>query len=106
MSASSFAGLGPGLRFHQVMGDNMQPTIRRRDYVLVAPVHRYVFSVSSAGTRAETQIRLHSHLKFYRDKLVSRRYFEEHVLAEVVMICNVVRPDLLVAASRKLKTEA
>ena len=112
MTTSSFAGLGSGLRFHQVLGDNMQPTIRPRDYVLVAPVHRYagegyylvsdplhegasVYSVSAAGTRAAPQIRLHSHLKFYSDHLVSTRYFEEHVLAQVVMIGNVVRPDLL-----------
>ena len=112
MTTASFAGIGPGLRFHQVLGDNMQPTIQPRDYVLVAPVHRYVgegyyliadplhqgasvFSVSAAGTRAAPQIRLHSHLKFYSDHLVSTSYFEEHVLAQVVMIGNVVRPDLL-----------
>ena len=112
MSASSFAGLGSGLRFHQVLGDNMQPTIRPRDYVLVAPTQQWagegyylvsyplhegasVYSCSVTGTRAEPQIRMHSQLKFYSDHLVTRAYFEEHVLAQVVMICNVVRPHLL-----------
>ena len=112
MTATSKAtGFGSGLRFHQIMSDGMEPTIRPRDYVLVSPAHSYIgegyylvsdafggadaFCCSLAGTRDAPMIRLHRHNKYYSDQLISLPRFEEIVLAQVAMICNVVRPGLL-----------
>ena len=122
MTANSKAtGFGSGLRFHQIMSDGMAPTIRPRDYVLVSPAHSYIgegyylvadafggadaFSCSVAGTRDAPMIRLHRHNKFYSDQLISLPRFEEIVLAQIAMICNVVRPDLLIEARRCHKVE-
>ena len=117
---AAFNSAGSGLRFHQVMGDTMDPTIRRLDYVLVAPAHRYVgeglylmsdpvdggAAVYSCSAGERRIIRLHCHNKHYADQLIPRRDFEERVLAEVVMTCNVIRHDVLARVSLRQKTEA
>ena len=68
MTLFTTSGLRSSVRFCQILSDTMSPTIRRLDYVLVAPAHRYlgegyylvsdpdgegaaVYSCSGAGTR-------------------------------------------------------
>ena len=123
MTLFTTSGLRSSVRFCQILSDTMSPTIRRLDYVLVAPAHRYlgegyylvcdpdgegaaVYSCSGAGTRQQPMIRLHCHNEHYRDHLVSLRHFDEHVLAQVVMTCNVLLPDVLADVSRRHVVEA
>ena len=100
-----------GLRFVEVPGDHLEPTLCRRDYVLVAATSRYlgegyylvgneaegtaVYDCSITGTRAEPRIRLGCHLRFYTPQLVTKAEFERLVIGKVAMTCRVQNRDLI-----------
>ena len=92
----------------------MAPTIGRLDYVLVMPAHRYagegLYLVADPvdgsgvlyGCSAEgRKIRLRCDNEHYADQFIPRNDFEERVLAEVVMTCNVIRHDVLARFPRQ-----
>lgn len=127
-AVAPFIGTGSALRFHEVLDDNCDPHVSKRDFVLIAPVSDYsrdgyylladwhgtpcIHMCTLAGMRPEFKVRLGKTNPLYRgksdsyvyDEIISFAEFQERVLGKVVMTCKIRDSSLLPQCGQDLRS--